>query len=407
MTTEHSSPASHAFSRQKVRRLSIINKLALVTTLIYIMLIPWGNAVFDGFTRLFGIAAVGTALLMLITQGTHRRYSFFHLLIVLFWSWIIISLIWSPDLETGKTATNTAIQLVIISFLISFVINSRMTIRLAYQAYVAGAFIASLIILYNFINGIESKYYGRYGITNFEVDDISIIIAFAIPMAAYLTTQFPSKLMKLFNAVAIPLCILAIFLTATRTGSIVAMVGVAYWLFIHRKANLKIKLLLLVFFISSVIGVFTFAPKASIDRVFSSSKSISSGTLNYRTVIWGASLAQWKKSPIIGNGIGSLYFVLNSSHVEYGNAHNTYIHVLTENGIIGLLLYLLVIFSILYYTFRAPLDEKAFLLALLMVVLLSQLTLNTLLYKETWFVLTILAIHAYLASIKTKNTHVI
>ena len=374
---------------------SVIKNSALLIMLLFIFLIPWGNVIWDGFTRIFGVIAFALALLVLVIHGTHRNYSFFHLLVLMFGSWLILSLLWSPDLASGKEKTTTIIQLVMISLLVSFLIDSKSKIRLAYQSYVMGAITASSIIFYNFINGIESNYYGRYGLANFEVDGVSIILALAIPMAAYLATQYKNVILKTINAVAIPLFILAIFFTATRTAAIAAIFGIAYWLYTHRKTSLSIKLLLVGFFISSIMVVLTFAPKASVDRIFTSGKSISAGTLNYRTVIWRASLEEWEKAPIIGRGIGSLANVLSSSHVEYGSAHNTFIQVLTENGIIGLTLYLLIIFSIIVTAFNVPENDRVFLLSLLLVALICQLTMNTLFDKESWFVLTMLAIHAY------------
>ena len=148
-------------------------------------------------------------------------------------------------------------------------------------------------------------------------------------------------------------------------------------------------------FVASLVAAVSLAPKESIDRMMSSGQSISSGTLNNRTVIWGASLDQWKKSPIMGNGIGSLRYVINANHVEYGSAHSTYIQILTENGIIGILLYLLIILTIVYYSLTAPFSDMLFLMALLFTILVSQITQHTHFHKETWFALTMLAIHAY------------
>ena len=145
------------------------------------------------------------------------------------------------------------------------------------------------------------------------------------------------------------------------------------------------------------------APKESLERILSSGQSISSGTLNNRTVIWGASIEQWKQAPFVGNGIGSLQYVLNTKHVEYDSAHSTYVHLLTENGIIGLALYLLMILSIIYYIVRTPFSEMIFLMSLLLTILVSQITQHTHLSKETWFALTMLAIHSY--SLSRPKTH--
>ncbi|MEE9326250.1 MAG: O-antigen ligase family protein [Cocleimonas sp.] len=393
---------ANQFAEKKIKNISFIKKLALFFTFLFIFSIPWGNAVWDGFTRVIGLGAFGMAVLVLVMHGTHKKYNAFHLFITLFGVWMLVSLMWSSDLVRGKPFLFTTIQLLLIPFLVTLIIDSKQKMMLAYQSYVLGTCIGSSIIIYNYINGIESDYYQRYGIPNFEVDGLSIMITLAIPMAAYLVTVYQNKWLKLIYTAAVPLIIYAVFLTGTRTAAIVAIIGVAYWLFTYRSASLRLKVSMLVLFMMSVVLVFSFAPKESVDRILTSGKSISSGTLNSRTVIWGASLKQWRNAPIVGNGIGSLGYVLSTEHVRYDSAHNTYIHILTENGLIGLSLYLFLIISILYYTLQTPLNQKSFLLALLMVILVSQITQHTHFHKETWFALTMLAIHAYAFS-KRKN----
>jgi len=373
----------------------LIHKIATIAVLSFIFLIPWGDGVWDGLPRIFGILAFGFSLLLFITKGTHRNYSFYHLFVILFGSWVILSVVWSSDLASGIEMSKRMFQIILLPILFTLVLVSKNNQLMAYQSYVIGDLVASSIILYNYLNGIGSPYYNRYTITNIETDLMSIILALAIPMAAYLATKHQKKWLKILNIVAIPIIIFAIFLTGTRTGSIVALIGVAYWLFTQRKASLKIKTVMIFVFILSIIAIFSFAPKASVDRIFSTGKSIKTGTLNSRTMLWDASITQWKNSPVLGTGLGSIHYVLTKRHLNYDGVHNTYLHLLTENGIIGLTLYLLIILSVLYYILQTPLDEKVFLLSLLMVILVSQIALHTQIQKETWFALTMLAIHAH------------
>lgn len=381
----------------------LIHNLAITFVLIFISLIPWGDGVWDGLTSLFGTLSFGLAGLLLVTKGSHRNYSLFHFLVLVFGVWVIISVMWTPDIDIGIDAIKRVFQIMLLPFLFTLVLSRKTDITKAYQAYVFGGMIASVIILYNYLNGIESPYYNRYTVQNIETDIMSVILAIAIPMAAYLASHHQRKWLRILNLLAIPSIIFGIFLTGTRTGSIVAIIGVIYWLFTHRKASFKIKASIVVVFMLSIMVVLTFAPKASIDRVFSSGKSLKSGDLNYRTVIWGAAINQWKLAPIKGSGIGGLGYVLSKKHVNYDGAHNTYLHLLTENGIIGLIIYLLLLFSILYIILQTPIKEKSFLLSLFMVITVSQLTLHTQIQKETWFALTLLAIHARLHSDRSRS----
>lgn len=372
-----------------------IYKIALYSVLFFIFLIPWADGYSDGLVRVFGIIAFGVASLYFVTAGTHKNYSYYHFLVLVFWLWMFISVAWTPNLERGLMMAPRVFQLMLLPFLFTLIIINRKSIIMAYQSYVLGNVVGSSIIIYNYLNGIESPYYNRFTIQNIETDTMSIILALAIPMAAYLTSILQNKWGRIINTLIIPLIIFAIFLTGTRTGSIVAIIGIMYWLFTHRKASIKIKTSIVIVFLLSSVVVISFAPKASVDRIFSTGKSLKSGNLNYRTVIWSASFSQWKNSPVIGTGLGGLGSVLSREHVNYNAAHNTHLQILTENGIVGVLIYLLLELSVLLLILHTPqFSEKVFLITLFMSLIVSQLTLHTHIQKETWFAFTMLVIHA-------------
>ncbi len=387
------------------KSVGLITTGSLFMSLFFIFSIPWGNAVWDGLSRIFGLLAFGAVGLAFISGGTRGKFTFFHLAIALLGVWFILSLIWTPDFERGKELLITTLQLMLLTLLVTINIDNRKkNLLLFYHSYVLGNLVGSGIIIYNFLNGIESIYYQRYAIPTLDIDGQSIMLTLAMPMAAYLTTQYKNKLIKITYIIVIPTIVFAVFLTGTRTASIVGIIGILYWLITYRNASFRIKTTFFILFITSMIAAVSLAPKESLDRILSSGQSISSGTLNNRTVIWGASIEQWKLSPIIGNGVGSLEYVLNTKHVEYDSAHSTYIHLLTENGLIGLGLYLLMILSIIYYGLKSPNSDMLFIMALLTTILVSQITQHTHFHKETWFALTVLAVHAYYSSINKNKT---
>jgi len=375
----------------------LIYKLSLFSLLLFIFFIPWADSLLDGLVRIIGIVAFGLAGLLLITAGTHRNYTYYHVFVVLLWSWIILSVAWTENFSVGIELAPRMFQIMVLPFLITLVITTEKSIILSYHAYVLGNMIGSSIIIYNFLHGIEGENYQRYTIKNIETDSMSILLALAVPMAAYLASKVSNKLLKILYTLAIPLVFFAIFLTGTRTGSIVAGFALLYWFYTHRKASLPIKMSLIVAFILSIVVVANYAPKSSIDRVFSAGKSLKSGDLNYRTVIWQAAIKEWKKDPIIGAGLGSLYNVLSREHVNYSEAHNSHLHILTENGIIGATLYVFLELSVLLIIINTkPFPEKVYLSFLLLCIIISQLTLHLHWQKETWFVFTMIVIHGML-----------
>ncbi len=374
---------------------NIINQFALFITCVFIFLIPWGDSIKDGLPAIVGLASFAVVGLSIISGGSHRDYSIFHLMVIGLWVWSLITLMWTQNYESGIEVAKRAIQIMILPFLFTLIITNKERILIAYQSFVLGSFVGSCIIISNYLNGIQSPYYNRYGLANIETDLLGIMLAFAIPIGAYLNNTFENKWLKILNLFLIPIIVYAIFLTGTRTATLISIVGVLYWLYSQRKAPMKIKVSVFLAILLSVTALITIAPKASLDRAFSSGESISSGTLNYRTVIWGASLESWKESPIVGTGLGSLKFALGKKHVNYSGAHNVYVEILTETGIVGLIIYIILLFSILNLILHTPSSEKVYLFSLFFMIIVSQMAQHSHYQKETWFVLTMLAIHAY------------
>ena len=69
-----------------------------------------------------------------------------------------------------------------------------------------------------------------------------------------------------------------------------------------------------------------------------------------------ASVQMWQKSPVIGNGLGSFYnlifqfcpsdYEIVSRRRAYKHAHNEYLEMLAEGGILSLLTFILIIVAL-------------------------------------------------------------
>lgn len=382
---------------------SLINKIAVISTLLFVFLVPWGDSVWDGLPRIAATIALGFAFIQLIIHGTHRNYTYFHFMALLYFAWQIISMMWSPELNRAEAIAKTTAQLVFLMLLFALVIDNKARLIAAYQTYVLACIVASGIVINSFLSGVESGYL-RYGIENITIDAVGVFLAISIPIEAYLAKYFKNKFLKLINLVAIPFTFYAIFLTATRTAFIVGLIGLLYWVFTQRKSTFIVKSLISIVMVLGLTAIAVFAPKASVDRIFSTGESITKGTLNSRSVIWSGSIEQWKESPVFGIGLGGLGYALSKTHINYRDAHNSFIHVLTETGIIGLLLFLGVHITLLVYILHTPLDEKAFLFSLLMVIVVSQLATHLQAEKITWFVYAMIALHSHMfAAIRRDN----
>lgn len=78
-----------------------------------------------------------------------------------------------------------------------------------------------------------------------------------------------------------------------------------------------------------------------------------------RGELYELAVSEWQKSPIVGNGIGH-YVYISNTHIDYSTykthyirAHNDYLEILCDMGIIGLAIYLLIIITLIRSVFRA------------------------------------------------------
>ena len=384
--------------------MSFVHRLTWYCLLLMVFLIPWGEGLYDGLARVVAMPTLGLTMVMVVMEGSHRNFSAFNLFALLLAVWYLVGIWWTPDLEWGMEILKTYIMLIMMSFMFTYLINSEYKFRWTYQAYVLGTVTATGIIFNNFLNGVTGPYYNRYTVEHIETDNMAIILALGIPMAVWLYTQYENKLAKLLNVAFIPIIFYGIFLTGTRTGLVTGMIGIMYLAFTQRKASFNLKLIYFGGVISLAVAVVSLAPKASVERIFSLGKSLQSGDLNYREVIWQHSISAWGDNPVLGNGTGSLGNVLNSYHVEFKWAHNSYVQILTENGLIGLCLYLLMLGSLLYYALKCGVETKFFLLTLWITIAVSQLTLHSQNLKEIWFVWSVIAVHGYYFSHKLARS---
>ncbi len=100
------------------------------------------------------------------------------------------------------------------------------------------------------------------------------------------------------------------------------------------------------FAVQYVPGLDTIANK------FMNLEGSSAGILNGRFYLWDLSLEMFFRSPIFGMGYGSYKIAASEINAFTFSAHNYYLQVLSELGIIGLLLYVLAFITAILFTLK-------------------------------------------------------
>ncbi len=168
-----------------------------------------------------------------------------------------------------------------------------------------------------------------------------LAVALLIPPTLILTPK--TKIRVALFAAGI-LCLVGIVLTGTRGAMIGAAAGLAVWLAVRPKIGA-------VLVIGGIAGLLLF-PSPLRRHVFtifdSTTYNNPSGSVQFRVYAWKISLRMIRDRPFLGFGYGwtnfeTLYSAYNADHrdtEEKPHAHNNFLEIACETGLIGLAIFL-------------------------------------------------------------------
>jgi len=103
-------------------------------------------------------------------------------------------------------------------------------------------------------------------------------------------------------------------------------------------------------------AVYYVAPNISFHRLATMGEEIARGDMNGRGAIWNNAMNLFWENPVFGIGAGAFAGAVSGRFNTV--AHNTYIGVLVEHGMVGLAIFLAIVIGLLVRTRRYPPDER-------------------------------------------------
>ena len=388
-----------------------MNRLVFITLWILVFSIPWANVlVFEWagtITRIIGIAAFSIGAIYVVATGRIRRLRLIHLLIAAFVVWAIFSFFWSIDHDRTLQRAWTYVQLAAMVWLIWQFARTEANVRALMQAYVLGAYISIASTVANFITGQQADFL-RYAASGFGPNDLGMILTLGIPISWYLSTVNRGQLISWLYRLYTPFAVIAILLTGSRTAfaaAIFAMLIIPWTLNI---LSTRGKAVLLVVSFASIALACLIIPTSIWERIAGIPAAISQGDLSLREDLWLAGIGIFSEHPVQGVGAGAfgqaIAPVLGSQHV----AHNTFLSILAENGIIGFALLLLIGFLFISFILKMRLPERKLWLILLGCWILGAFFLSWEHRHPTWLLISLLCTHAFaLSGISTERFHAV
>ena len=376
-------------------------KAAFALLWCFVLVLPWDVffilPVLGSIPRIIGLVASVVGVVYVLARQRVRPLSWFHLLAALFVLWAGVTSLWSIDAEATRTVFFTYLQLVVFAWLIWEVAWSPARQRALLQAYVLGASIAGLVTIHNYLAG--ATYFGggpqtdiaRFAALNQDPNELGLTLALGLPMAWYVSLSQELRAAWLWR-LYLPLAVTAILLTGSRGSVVSALVGLSLIPWTLGRLRLRTKLALYALVAGSLVLASQVIPEASLARIASTRADIEAGYFGGRGAIWLAGLEVAREHPLVGVGAGGFEEAVEPTIHQEMVAHNVFLSILVEDGLVGLVLFVAMILATLAPLHHLPLTQRRFCTVLLLALALGSLSLSWGHRKQFWFVLGMLAV---------------
>ena len=376
-----------------------MRKIAYYLSLILIFSVPWENAItvaqFGTLTRSIG------ALTAVVCAGAtleigFRKPHLYHGFLFAFVAWNIASYFWSLDVEVTLVRIKTYLQLIILSWILWELYTEVKHLNAALQAYIVGGYVVIASTIWNYVleHTISEYEFGRFAGAGLNAVDQALILALGIPIAwnLALSGNLVQKkiIFGLINYAYIPISLFAIALTGSRTGFLVCIPAVLYILFTAgRNWNISRIYIYWVLFGATMFAVYQIPAKTT-ERLATVSESITNADLGGRVSLWEASIKAFSRYPLLGIGSGSLMKDTELNEV----AHNSFLSVLSELGLIGISLFISILIIVIFQIFYQSYPGNILWAVVFLLWIMGAATLTWEYRKPTWLVLNLIIVSA-------------
>ena len=374
----------------------MLNRVAYVFLIIAAFAMPWEETVkIVGDSRLPALAGIGAcfaAICSVAVTGRLRPLGAFHVVALAFVGWAVLTLFWSIDPAVTAQRVVTYAQLLLLVWLLWELGSDANRVIGLLQAFVAGAYLTAADMIRNYISGVtyvSVEGYEHQSFTSgaFRPNDVAFMLVLAIPIAWYLAVRRGSGLLAWINRLYVPLGMVGILLTASRGALIPAIFALGIIPLTMGKMRLASRAMTAALAVLAIPIAIAVVPQSSWDRLATTKSDLQSGTMTHRRDIWRAGFEVFNEHPVLGVGPGN-YEVAAGAYLDRPRpAHNAFLAVLVEQGIVGLVLFCALFIVGLRQLKTMPSLERRFWSVLIFTLAIGLLPRNWDYKKPTWFVL--------------------
>lgn len=336
--------------------------LCIYALLAFLNIVPDIGGSFLSFDK---VAGGLLALSWLAAVASHREvrrafftaHAQFSAVLLFFLAWVLLSLSWAEMPGEGFEPATRYILNAFLFLIVFTAVRSRKHVIWLVSAFVAAS---TLSAVYGLVVSAPTADEGRLGGSLGEPNELAAVLVAGIVLAAGLAMVVRGPLLRLGLVVAAATCLLSTFLTLSRGGLIalaVAMVALVLVAGRWRAAAIGLAVVAL----SALVVFFAFV--ATPDQ---RARVTDVGTGSGRSDIWTVGWRMVQANPGVGVGVGqfqlsAVHYLIEPGAIQRSDlivdtpkvAHNIYLQVLAELGIVGLVPFLLILGFGLWCCLRA------------------------------------------------------
>jgi O-antigen ligase len=386
----------------------MMRKIALLISLALVFTIPWETAItissLGTLTKLIGFGAAGIWIASVLINGTLRKFHAYHIAVLAFMLFNLASIFWTVSYDLTMMRIKTYLQLAILTWMLWDLFTTPESLHMAMQAFIFGAYMTIASEFINLLSGRTISLYevGRFTGAGQNANELSLILSLSLPLAWYLaTTQKPgyaARILKVVNFAFIPLALFAAILTGSRTALVTNIPGLLYIAGTMNKLKPVYRILVFAIIVTAFIVIWPLIPQATFNRLSTIGNSIAGNDLGGRTRLWRESFAIFLNHPFLGIGSDAL-----GAPGQLGAyAHNTFLSIMAELGLVGLFLFLGVLSIVVFQAISQPKPFAILWVTVIAIWLIGAVSLTWEYTKGTWFFLTLVVISAGVYNRKAK-----
>jgi len=339
---------------------------------IFIFLLPWQTRLilFPQKIEYLGFSIYLSEIFLWLALGFWLLESYkkirFNKIFLFFYIFTFISLMWADNKISG-------FRLVLYMFegmlIYEYIKNNKKIITSSIYIFLSSLFFAFLLGLSQFINlgSVEFKWLGLASRGAWNLGDIVLddgvgrwlriygslphpnifggYLAVAILFIGYLIKkENKNNFRYFFNYFLAGVFTFGLLLTFSRSAWLAFIVAFLYFIF-KNLSNKNVRKFFFFIIILSSLLVYIFYP---LIKSRTTSSLIENRSISERQIFTKEALVLWKNNPLLGVGIGNYIVALEKQYLykfeyQYQPVHNIFLLILTELGIFGFLLFLLLL----------------------------------------------------------------